>query len=59
VGNETWGNGATKIVILYKPVSHGRKSNITSLKFFRLLGLLYPNVKEYKLYDTYIWLVQF
>jgi hypothetical protein len=61
VGNETWGNGATKIVILYKPVSHGRKSNVTTcLKFFKLVGLLYPNGEEFKLYHvTYIWLVKF
>jgi hypothetical protein len=41
---------------LYKPVSHGRKSNVTTcLKFFKLVGLLYPNVEEFKLYHvTYI-----
>ncbi len=59
--NETRGNGATKIVILYEPVSHSRKSNVTAcLKFFKLVGLLYPNVEEFKLYHvTYIWLVPF
>jgi hypothetical protein len=30
VGSETWGNAATKIVILDKPVPHCRKSNVTT-----------------------------
>jgi hypothetical protein len=43
VGNETWGNTATKIVILYKPVPHCRKSNVTTcLKSFNFVGHFYP-----------------
>jgi hypothetical protein len=34
VGSETWGNDATKIVILDKPVPHCRKSNVTTCHFF-------------------------
>jgi len=46
VGSETWGNGATKIVILDKPVPHCRKSNVTTCwKSFNCDALLYPNVE--------------
>jgi hypothetical protein len=46
VGSETLGNGATKIVILDKPIPHCRKSNvIICLKPFNFDALLHPNVK--------------